>query len=125
LGPGIAERFTLAEQVTESEAAHAATDRARIVNGLSRQLASGTVLLLPTVPRIAPLKGLPVADVEVTYRYLAMNLLCIAGLAGLPQVSLPLAQLNGCPLGLSLVGAAGSDLFLLETVRRLEQSLGV
>jgi amidase len=42
-----------------------------------------------------------------------MSLLCIAGLARLPQVTLPLAQLSGCPLGLSLIGARGTDAMLL------------
>jgi amidase len=36
-------------------------------------------------------------------------MLCIAGLAGLPQVSMPLATLDGCPLGLSLIGSRGAD----------------
>jgi amidase len=39
--------------------------------------------------------------------------LCIAGLAHLPQVSLPLGILDGCPLGLSLVAPRGADTMLL------------
>jgi amidase len=34
-------------------------------------------------------------------------------LARLPQVSLPLAQFDGCPLGLSLIAARDSDTLLL------------
>jgi len=34
-------------------------------------------------------------------------------------VSLPLATLNGCPLGLSLVAARGNDMLLLDIARRL------
>ena len=41
------------------------------------------------------------------------------GLARLPQVSLPLATLDGCPLGLSLVAARGNDTMLLELARKL------
>ena len=41
-------------------------------------------------------------------------ILCIAGLARLPQMSLPLAKLDGCPLGLSLIAARGNDTLLLE-----------
>ena len=48
-----------------------------------------------------------------------MCLLCIAGLGGLPQVSLPLAMLDGLPLGLSLVGPRGADTALLELARVL------
>ena len=120
-GPGVEERFQLARAVTPDSVAAARLERSRIVDALGRLMVPGTVLVLPTVPRIAPLKGLPVAEVEVAYRHLAMNLLCIAGLAGLPQVSLPLALHEGCPLGLSLVGAGGSDLSLLGIARQVER----
>ena len=49
-----------------------------------------------------------------------MSLLCIAGLARLPQINLPLATLRGCPLGLSLIAARGNDTMLLELARRVE-----
>jgi amidase len=40
-------------------------------------------------------------------------LLCAAGLSGLPQLTLPGATRLGAPLGLSLLGPAGSDRSLL------------
>lgn len=49
----------------------------------------------------------------------AMRLLCIAGLGGYPQLSLPLATLDGLPLGISLVGRRGSDRSLLAAGSRL------
>ena len=49
----------------------------------------------------------------------ALPMLCIAGLARLPQVSLPLATLNGCPLGLSLIAARGNDTLLLDLAKKL------
>ncbi len=48
-----------------------------------------------------------------------MHLLCIAGLGGLAQISLPLAEIDGLPLGLSLVGPRGTDLQLLGLARKL------
>jgi len=48
-----------------------------------------------------------------------MSLLCIAGLARLPQVNLPVARLDGCPLGLSLIAARGGDMMLLALARAL------
>ncbi|MCG5234102.1 amidase [Xanthobacter oligotrophicus] len=113
-GPGVKERFdaarAIAPSAVEAAAAHRATIRAR----LSVLLKPGTALLMPTVPRPAPLRGMATAEVEVVTRHLAMNLLCIAGLGGLPQVSLPLARLEGVPFGISLVGPAGSDTALLR-----------
>jgi Asp-tRNA(Asn)/Glu-tRNA(Gln) amidotransferase A subunit family amidase len=43
-----------------------------------------------------------------------------AGLGGLPQLTLPLGTLDGCPLGLSIVGARGTDSALLALAASLE-----
>jgi amidase len=40
----------------------------------------------------------------------------IAGLGGLPQLSLPLARVEAGPVGLSLVAARGQDEQLLDLV---------
>ncbi|NMN58060.1 amidase [Xanthobacter sp. SG618] len=113
-GPGVKERFDAARAVAPSAVEAAAAHRIAIRSRLRDFLQAGTAFLMPTVPRPAPLRGMATADVEVTTRHLAMNLLCIAGLGGLPQVSLPLAQVDGAPFGLSLVGPAGSDTALLR-----------
>ena len=68
---------------------------------------------------LAPPKNTPVDDIEVRYRHQAMHLLCIAGLGGLPQISLSMAELEGLPLGLSLNGPQGADMQLLRLARRL------
>jgi amidase len=73
---------------------------------------------LPTTPGIAPLVNLP-SEAQADFRARALSLLCIAGLARLPQINLPLGTLNGCPLGLSIVGPHGSDLALLELATRV------
>ena len=70
------------------------------------------MLILPTMPDIAPL--LTESDESLNdYRNKALNLLCLSVLSGLPQVSIPLASRLGAPLGLSLMGPAGSDLSLV------------
>jgi amidase len=74
--------------------------------------------MLPTLPGIAPpCNSAPAATEDLRAR--AMSLLCIAGLARLPQVTLPLAHLEGCPLGLSLIGARGTDTMLLALARKV------
>ena len=40
---------------------------------------------------------------------------CMASLGRLPQISLPLGQVDGVPIGLGLVAAHGNDELLLET----------
>jgi amidase len=73
------------------------------------------VLCLPTAPGIAPKIATPVAELEV-FRARAFGMLCVAGLARLPQMSLPLATMAGCPLGLSLIAQRGCDRGLLYWV---------
>ena len=46
-----------------------------------------------------------------------MQLTCLAGLAGLPAVSLPVHTEEGLPAGVCLVAAPGRDRQLLDMVR--------
>ncbi|MGQ0581166.1 MAG: amidase [Reyranella sp.] len=75
-------------------------------------LPPGTLLLLPTTPGIAPLRFLRDAHAERFYQA-ALTLCSVAGLAGLPVVTLPIATLDGCPLGLSVIAGPGEDEALL------------
>jgi amidase len=43
----------------------------------------------------------------------------VAGLGGLPQVTVPAGMVQGCPVGLSLVAARGQDALLLEVARQV------
>ena len=119
LGPGVRERMQWAATVTASDVAPARQKREEIAHRVHALLGRGAVLVLPTLPGIAPLRNTPPAEID-EFRARAMSLLCTAGLARVPQISLPLATLNGCPLGLSLVAARGADTMLLDIARRLE-----
>jgi amidase len=68
-------------------------------------------LAQPTSPRIAPFRSTPTDTIEAEYRNQAMLILCIAGLGGLQQISLP--------LGLSIVGRRGADLELPALAEKL------
>ena len=81
--------------MTPEQAATARQKRTQIMVRLKELLAADTVLCLPTSPRIAPFKNTVADLVEVTYSQQAMCLLCIAGLGGLPQVSLPSPGMMG------------------------------
>ncbi|MEY3665771.1 MAG: hypothetical protein RLZZ153_1953, partial [Pseudomonadota bacterium] len=54
-----------------------------------------------------------------SFRNRSIQMLCLAGLSGFPQVSLPLGQRLGAPLGLSLLGPAGSDMSLVRLAQRI------
>ena len=118
-GPGISDRVEWASKVTEQQVNAARSRQEEIVARIRGEIGEGDVLCLPTSPRVAPLVDSPQDELEVRVRAQAMSLLCIAGLAGLPQVSLPLASLDGLPLGFSLVGPWGADMQLLELSRTI------
>jgi amidase len=115
-GPGVKERFAYASMVTPALLMAARAHRARSAAHLHGLLEGDAVLLLPTAPGIAPLRGLPQDTLNV-FRGRCIALLAAAGMAGCPQVSLPVARLDGCPIGLSLVGAPGNDTQLLALAR--------
>ena len=119
IGPGIRERLEWAATIDASTAARARAHYAAIRADLARLLEPGEILCLPTSPRVAPRKDTAQDTLEFEYRTQAMRLLCIAGLGGLPQVSVPIATYDGLPLGLSLVGARGSDMLLLAEAKRM------
>jgi amidase len=119
LGPGVRQRIEWTETIDPAEIPPAKARREEITRHMDELLADGAVLMLPTLPGIAPPCNSPPAATE-DFRARAMSLLCIAGLARLPQVTLPLARLDGCPLGLSLIAARGADTMLLA----LAQSVG-
>jgi amidase len=118
LGPGIAERFAWVAGLDTSALGPLRQQRAEITARLDDLLGDDAVILLPTMPGLAPLCGSPSGVME-TFRRQALGLLSPAGLAGLPQITMPLARLPAGPLGLSVLGPRGSDLALLALVSRL------
>jgi amidase len=118
LGPGVAERFAYSREVSDDEVAAAHEARADFRERFGRLVGPGTVMVLPTMPDIAPLLSEEEAALDA-YRNKSINILCLAGLSGFPQVTMPLARRLGAPLGLSLLGPAGSDLSLVRLACRL------
>ncbi|WIA21528.1 hypothetical protein OEZ85_000727 [Tetradesmus obliquus] len=117
-GPGVADRFKMASEITQQEQQAAATQRDRIKQHVRQLLGSDGLLALPTAPGPA-IACDATQQQQNEFRKGLLSLTCIAGLAGLPQVTLPLAAVDGMPVGLSLIGPAGSDEQLLEVAVQL------
>ncbi len=117
LGPGIKDRFLFASKIDPSIAAQAVGQRIKIQD-LLNSILTNTFLLIPTVADIAPLLNSTKNQLE-DFRQKSLQLLCISGLGGLPQISLPVVSNSEGALGISLVGPKDSDMELLHFAKTL------
>lgn len=85
----------------------------RVKETVDAVLGKRGVISVPSAPGAAPLKGLDGSALDA-FRTKALALTSIAGLCGLPQVTIPCAAVEGSPVGLGLIGPQGSDLTLLR-----------
>ncbi|MEO1598962.1 MAG: amidase [Pseudomonadota bacterium] len=111
-GPGVSDRFRMAEGIGAEEWNLAISLRQHVRRRLQDLLSDGAVIVMPTSPAPAPMRDADELALN-DFRLRSLAMLCAAGLAGLPQVSLPSGRVDGGPVGLSLVGPRGSDRALL------------
>jgi amidase len=115
--PDIQSRFEWCQTISSADVAAAKQQRQRFTDWLEHEI-EDAVLIIPTTPGLAPL--FDAADDELAaYRNQLMDITAIAGLAGLPQLHLPVCTLHGAPCGLSLVSSKGTDLALIEFAKTL------
>lgn len=118
--PAIAGRWKAASEVTD-EAAASARDKVAASRAKVRALIDAScVAVLPSAASFAPLRGADPADVDAI-RMRTMAMTCIAGISGLPQVSMPFSAPDGTPIGISLMGPAGSDLALIRLAVEIQR----
>lgn len=122
-GPAIASRWEQASRVTAAAAAAAREQVSQVRASVRTRLGTDAIAVLPSAASLAPRRDADPAAVDAV-RMRTMAITCIAGLAGLPQVSLPLRSAGGPPLGVSLLGPAGSDLALVRLATRIHEHLG-
>jgi amidase len=112
-GEAIASRFAEAASITPAEIARWTPVRASLAERVRATLGDGIGLVVPTTPRPALRKDAAQAEFSDFYRR-ALTITSIAGHTGLPEISVPVGEVDGCPVGLSVVGASGHDRALLE-----------
>lgn len=112
-------QFGAAVQPADLASAALVRDEAR--GRLAHLLPPGTVLCMPTTPCVAPLRGQPLAVLD-RVRDRITCLTALGGLAGHPQVSLPLGEVEGAPVGLSIIGPRGHDEALIALAQSLEEA---
>ena len=120
LGPRTRHNFELNRTMDRRQVREAARRREAYFGKLKGFLGPRDLLVLPTVPAPAPLKGSLDNDrTQGNYYPRALSLTAMAGIGRLPQVTMPVAEVEGAPVGLSFAAAHGEDAFLLAAVRDL------
>lgn len=123
IGPGVKERFEFGATVDEDTVVVETTRRNEFRAELAEILGDDGYVVLPTVPGPAPLRAASFDD-QQAYRERALHLLCISGLTGFPQITLPLGEADGAPFGLSLLGPRNRDRALITLGRQLLKAAG-
>ncbi|MBR9784148.1 MAG: amidase [Gammaproteobacteria bacterium] len=111
-------RLAWCKTITTQDVTLAKAQQKVVIDHINALFDDIDVLVIPTTPGVAPR-----CDADETTlandRNALLALTAIAGLAGLPQLHLPLFTLHNAPCGLSLVGKKGNDLALLALAKTL------
>lgn len=122
MGQAIADRFRFASTVSAdaSEQAWRLIDAVKL--HVRKRVDGHGVVVLPSSASTAPKLDANASSVD-DVRMRTMRITCVAGLSGLPQISIPMHTEAGKPYGVSLLGPAGSDLSLLRLATKVAARL--
>jgi amidase len=119
----VADRYVMARSVSDAQVEAALAGRAAIAARMDEVFAdNGTIVCLPTTVAPAPPVGQKVSE-RHALRLRNSALTSIAGNTGRPQISLPVAEVRGLPVGLSLLGNRGGDEMLIMLARDIAAAL--
>jgi amidase len=122
-GPRTEANFRLTRNLDRSKIGAAVGRRERYFRRLQDFLGPGGLLLMPTSPTLAPLKGSPVVSRTdrsgTAYYPRTLSFTAVAGIGRLPQISIPALEVGGVPLGFSLLAAHGRDAHLLNAAQAI------
>ena len=114
--------YSMARAISDAEVEAAKSTTQAVAERLDAVCPDGTIVCLPTAPAAAPEVGQRLSALRELHGRI-ISLTCTAGTTGRPQISLPVADVDGLPVGLSLIGARGSDEALIAFVRRVAAEL--
>ena len=120
----VSDRYAMARSVTDEQIVVAQAGRDAVNTRMNEVFNGGDVVVcLPTTVSPAPLIGQRVSE-RHTLRLRNSALTSIAGNTGRPQISMPLVEVDGLPVGLSLLGDYGADEQLIELAREISSLAG-
>lgn len=120
--PAVHERLMSGRAISAVAYLRARHERAMMQAAVDTLLKSVDVLMLPTLPIVAPVSGEPnvtIGDTELPVRVAMLKHTQLFNLTGHPAISLPLPT-TGLPAGLQLVGPSRSTARLLDIAAACE-----
>jgi amidase len=119
-GPGFSAAYENIKNFDRTEINDALSLCKNIFNKISSFTKKGDLFLFPTTPTIAPLKGsLNNLDNVLDFYNRTMAITSFSGIGGMPEISIPLATVDGAPVGLSVAAGRYQDEFLLSAVKTI------
>ncbi|CAL78142.1 putative amidase [Bradyrhizobium sp. ORS 278] len=111
-------------RIAPQDLATAEVFRAAASKRLDDVLDGRRMLCLPTTPILPIARDAGLSEMRTAVHRI-VDLTCIAGLTGLPQVNLPVATSGAVPVGLSLIGWRGGDASLLAAAQTLAREFSI
>ena len=118
----VTERYTLGTSFTQDQVEQSKVTRDAVRQRLDEVLAPGGFLCFPTSPVVAPPRGQPLSGKRASQGRI-VRLTNMGGTTGRPQLSMPLGEVDGLPVGLSLMGNRGDDEALIGFALEIEKAL--
>lgn len=120
----VSERYAGSRDITDAEVTAAKIEKRAVIKRMDALLNPESVICLPTTPSYAPLRD-ELTSTRSALRSRMSSISCIAGTIGAPQVTIPAAEVDGLPVGLSFIGTRGSDESLISFALQVARLLGV
>jgi amidase len=120
LSQAVRDRIALSKTTRPADVAAAVVRREVLTRRLIALLGDDGIIVVPTAHDLPPLRDAPVSA-QVSFRERTLALTSVASLTRLPQINVPVTQVDGCPVGLSLIAGPRGD----ESLLALAEKLGV
>lgn len=124
-GPLIRQAFQMSQSLDRTRVAAMIRRRETYFQRMNSFLSDRDLLCIPTAPCAAPIKGTIKSREQAGHSYYprTLSLTSLSGVARMPQVTLPVVEVSGAPVGLSFLARSGEDAFLLATVQSFVDQL--